>query len=224
MKFIPILFSTPMVQAILENRKTQTRRVIKNISIEENKHGSFNYKAKGFGGTNIPKEDLSCDFLGISSLCKYNIGDILWVRESFHYVLDSETLDFLNYDYKADREYYNKTGKWKPSIHMPKDACRLFLQIKDRRVERLLDISEKDAKAEGIRFYYDEVLQSNRYKHYVYDSSGYGNPEVDYPCASQANHSFFSLWVKINGQQSFESNPWVWVIEFERIDKPDNFC
>ena len=145
MKFIPILFSTEMVQAILEGRKRMTRRVL---------------KVKGCKPF-IP--DNSWD---IATISKWNkdyhpygkVGDILWVRESFH--LSEFPIADGKYSYKASMDnpnaIYNK-GIWKPSIHMPKEACRLFLQIKDIRVERLQDISEEDAKAEGIKYVIDKL-------------------------------------------------------------------
>jgi len=221
MKFVPMLFSTEMVQAILAGRKTQTRRIVKfpnyHPSILEKQLDKLTVKDNEvFDGNNESIGKLRA---------KYgNVGDVLWVRESFHYVLDAETLEFLEYGYKATRELHDKKGKWKPSIHMPKDACRLFLKIKDIRIERLHDISEKAAVAEGIKFHYDEIFKCNSYKHYTMNAQHHGDPEHDYPSTVDPKKSFQSLWHKINGPTSWVKNPWVWVIEFERIEKPNKFC
>lgn len=223
MKFIPILFSTEMVQAILAGRKTQTRRVIKDISIEKNNHGTFNVKAKSVSAINIPKEDLYHDFLGIGSLCPYGqVGDVLWVRENFCAAshLDNQPISVLsqvseiNYIADLDNENISRflnIGRTRPCIHMPKWACRIFLQIKDIRVERLNDISQSDAKAEGIA--YSKPERFDFFKDYTGERYHLSNPI----------ESFRSLWHKINGPTSWVKNPWVWVIEFERIKKPENF-
>jgi hypothetical protein len=209
MNFKPILFSTPMVQAILDGRKTQTRRVVKDISIEENQHGTFSYKAKAASGINISKEDLISDFLGIGSFCKYSVGDVLWVRETFRVMINCETKEFAHFDYLAGEEEFYKyledkkvKVKWKPSIFMPKEACRLFLQVKNIRVERLQEISEEDAIAEGA-------------KHGRF----YGLGQI----GGSTREGFFELWETINKKGSVNKNPWVWVIEFEKIEKPENF-
>lgn len=91
---------------------------------------------------------------------------------------------------------------------MPKSACRIFLQITDIRVERLHEITEEDAKKEGII-----EMSDNYYKDYFGGISGY----------HLSIQSFRSLWMKINGIESWKSNPWVWVISFERCEKPENF-
>lgn len=191
-KFRPILFSTPMVHAILEGRKTQTRRTCK--------HQFWSHSE--LVDVNINKEFQKID-RNVS--CPYgNIGDVLWVRESWQILLfkDAPT----KYLYKANPQH--DAMKWKPSIHMPKAACRLFLRIKYVRVERLRDISEADALAEGIsvnaHFYYD----------YMKNGLGFYSSPIQ---------SFFSLWESINGADSLQANPWVWVIEFERIEKPIDF-
>ena len=124
-------------------------------------------------------------------------GDVLWVRETFH--VFGSPVSKSTVSYKAQAVNPNDKGwKWKPSIHMPKEACRLFLKIKDIRVERLQDISRGDAMAEGCPF-----------------------PNI----AKQTFPTvwFEELWCKINGEQSWNENLWVWVIEFERIEKPENF-
>ena len=204
MKFYPIFFSTEMVQAILEGRKTQTRRVVKGTALEW-----------------LQPDMFTPEFVGDSSnsLCPYgNLGDVLWVRETWAPALGV-------YAYKADytqctlNEPRNK-GLWKPSIHMPKEAARLFLQIKSVRVERLNDISEEDAIAEGVEFLGVDDNGPN-YKNYTH-----GNP-LNWYGEDPASGSFRSLWSSIYGDRygthSWQSNPWVWVIEFEPIQKPNNF-
>lgn len=144
------------------------------------------------------------------------INDILWVRETWC-IIPHGPDSFGPYLYKSmgDEPY----GKWKPSIHMPKSACRLYLQITDIRVERLNDISEEDARAEGILSYNDSAL-GMRYKDYMADASGYGDPDHDYPTTGDPIASFGTLWGSINGPDSWRANPFVWVISFKKIDKP----
>lgn len=110
---------------------------------------------------------------------------------------------------------HNNTGKWKPSIHMPKDACRLFLQIKSIRVQRLNDISQSDARAEGV------ITSIKKHKPAIINQYG-PNPDVE--IETTPKFEFRALWHKINGPTSWVNNLWVWVIEFERIEKPHNFC
>lgn len=188
MKERPILFSAPMVRAILEGRKTQTRRIIKpqpefigNSTAWrwDGKKGSF----RGAMGTHIEE-------MNISSYSPYGLpGDRLWVRETFmfsHHDFREKTDHFL---YRAtspggDTDAY-EPPRWTPSIHMPRCASRIDLLVKNVRVERLQDISVEDAEAEGIK-----------------------NGELFY---------FKELWESINGTESWLKNPWVWVVEFERI-------
>lgn len=204
MRFIPILFSTEMVQAILDGRKTQTRRVVKSNGVihtarkivfeDENWQGESGRKIK----------------------CPYGQpGDVLWLRETWSDCTDRPDCPA----YKAGKdgwEAFHGDLKWKPSIHMPKAACRLFLRVKSVRVERLQKISEKDAKAEGVLEYEDGT-----FKNYFKTK---GLRAVDGVECLLAKGSFQSLWSSINGLDSWNINPWVWVIEFERIEKPENFC
>lgn len=179
----PILFSTEMVQAILEGRKTQTRRIL---------------KVKGCKPF-IP--DNSWD---IDTILEWNknyhpygkIGDILWVRETYSNG-HTENGIHTGYRYKANNPKFKVI--WKPSLFMPKEACRLFLKITNVRVERLKDITEMDAIFEGCMQY---------------------DKNTDWMTAL---YGFEVLWKKINGENSWNSNPWVWVIDFERIEKPENF-
>ena len=207
MNFKPILFSTPMVQAILGGQKTQTRRTIKPQP-----------DSRGLRTTNVEFED----WHGREIKPKAQIGNILWVRETFQ-VTDWEhpTNDNYGYIYKAsengkDWEDNNQGWKWKPSIFMPKEACRLFLEVTDVRVERLQDISHADAKAEGIESY-----QNNQANFRNYNYTGNNDPlKFNFLFAG---NSFKSLWESINGRDSWNANPWVWVYEFKKINKPENF-
>lgn len=193
MKFIPILFSTPMVQAILDGRKTQTRRVIK------------------------PHLTDVASFIK----CPYGKpGDVLWVRETWQETTSLHPSDQnYGYIYKASdngREWENNSEnwKWKPSLFMPKQACRIFLKIKDVRVERLQDIDKQSAINEGVQIIFDAETHVPVYKKYnLKETLGTINPIL----------SFYILWETINGKGSVELNPWVWVIEFEQIEKPKNF-
>lgn len=196
----PILFSTPMVQAILNGTKVQTRRVVK-----PQPETSFTWSRH--------KE---CES-EVDYLCPYGeVGDVLWVRETFvkYPVVGKNGQDF-EFEYKADGTPIK--FRWKPAIHMLKQACRLFLKIKDIRVERLQDISEEDAISEGVlkdvKLPVENFQTRLLYRDYKGDTSG---------CAD-ARSSFMTLWKSINGEQSWNENPWVWVIEFERIEKPENF-
>lgn len=199
----PILFSTPMVKAILEGRKSQTRRVVKPQPPEDAFECPYWY-APGFVGKDgelVPGKHV----FGISALdgewgirFPYQPGDILWVRETWYYESEGD-----RYVYKASSPDYpvnvgvGQRG-WRPSIHMPRKAARLFLVVKDVRVERLQEITEEDAIAEGIRI-------------------GIGG-EPYFSCRD----AFVALWDGINGKKyPWESSPWVWVISFERTEKPE---
>lgn len=185
-KFKPILFSTPMVWAILNGKKTMTRRVIK---LPKDYDGKAIFRNEPFGIKYSSNEFDGCVHRLNS---KWQIGDILWVRETFE-----------NYhggwNYKAGK--YGLLGEgWKPSIFMPKEACRLFLEVTNIRAERLQDITEEDAISEGT-----DTLDI--YTGYEVSNKG----------------KFEGLWVNINGVESWESNPFVWVITFKIVDKPNDF-
>lgn len=208
----PILFSTEMVKAILEGRKTQTRR-IKGLEFINESFCNWQYLGVGDDGLHRMKNEYGATN-GIK--CPYGkVDDVLWVRETwclstpygpedyyFSYkVHDSPTI-------KASSKYdYHSPDKWKPSIHMPFEACRIFLRIKSIRLERLQDISAQDAIAEGIENIPGQTLRWRTYYH--------RNQVI----ADNPIRSFNSLWISINGEKSLRSNPWVWVIEFERIQK-----
>lgn len=214
-KYHPILFSTPMVQAKLENRKNQTRRTkgLEKVNINPDE---WKFEAFGTNPDNENDKNLHAYFTvkgtetWMYQKCPYNVGDVLWVRET-SYECISENLQGVFY-YKATM-LSSWSFKWKQSIFMPKKACRIFLKIKSIKVERLQDISEEDAKAEGVKF-----LPNGSYRNYHEE-------EIDqnYMYTKQAKISFETLWESINGFDSLASNPYVFVYEFEQIEKPLDF-
>jgi hypothetical protein len=201
----PILFSTPMVRAILNTKpgawpaepadpekpfKWQTRRIIKPqpIAIVSSDIARYNPKVMLVDNGTKPARG-----------CPYHKGDILWVRETF--VKASEE----QYLYRADSVVFDRHGKgdfgfnWKPSIYMPREAARIFLEVKDVRIERLQEISEVDAKAEGIA---TPLLPTC------------ANP------ALKIRLAFAELWDSLNAKRGsgWETNPYVYVYEFTRLD------
>lgn len=223
-KFIPILMSTPMVVANLDDSKNQTRRFLKHgMNISE-------MEFAGFKGSQAYFKD--SDNLWWGTKQKYFVGDILWVRETFTILEPEHCMGGMpsRFVYKADcdatseeaRKDYIKSGypyQWKPNLFMPKDACRLFLEVVEVRVERLNDISEQDAIDEGIQ------LEGSNIPGYPYKLySGFKNGHLTHSgVASTAIRSYQSLWESINGKGSWAENPFVWVVKYKRIDKPNNF-
>lgn len=215
MKEIPILFSTSMVQAILEGRKTMTRRT-KGLDVINEKPDAWVFQEVFTHVGKYEREKHIFRFVDgkggfVDIPCPYGKpGDVLWARESFSepVLYDGAEPDYL---YKTDGDIQRWGGKpWKPSIHMPKAAARIWLQVTDIRVERLQDITEEDAIAEGIL--HDEI----GFKDYDKErAKGYGHPDYDYPHVQDARLSFLSLWESINGFESRNANPWVWVVSFK---------
>ena len=145
----------------------------------------------------------------LAPLCPYGqVGDTLWVRETWAKIITPEGKDA--FVYRADDEYYKDTISdwkgWKPSIFMPKEACRLVLKITNVRAERLNDISDTDAISEGIAISSRFGNEVNQWIDYI---DGNGTPSPVY--------SFQTLWQSINGEKSWNENPFVWVIEFRKI-------
>lgn len=223
MKERPILFSAPMVRALLEGRKTQTRRVMKpqpDDAPDINMWAWFSRKAGQCVGKPVAL-----------AFCPYGVpGDRLWVRETWGFdstvradfkpVLGRHDLsgrDLLEATvYRADipavseaderrvrRAVKSVVAPWRPSIYMPRWASRITLEVTEVRVQRLKDISEEDARAEGVER---------------------GCPPSCGPvvgCDPGAKHghrdSFCSLWGSINGPASWATNPWIWAITFKRV-------
>ena len=185
----PILFNTDMVRAILDGRKTVTRRLVKP------RYGGSLEVYKDLAG--VPRLCERCGTLNRGLRPPYQIGDILWVRETWISLVGS-------YLYRADQKPGMKNpGKWFPSIHMPKEAARIWLRVTDVRVERLQEIDEDGIRAEGLT---SACVHA-------------GDMEI-------AAQEFALLWdstIKPAGldRYGWAANPWVWVIAFERCEKPE---
>ncbi len=220
----PTLFSAPMVRALLAGTKTQTRRVVKPQPIPATTEvGTFHHPddddGRGprywSGGPDPENPGYSYIQPDWAIPCPYGQpGNRLWVRENFRPIYPQD-LTYNNgqpieYDYAATYKHGDRLGdflgikpKWKPSIHMPRAASRITLEITGVRVERLQDITADDSMAEGIVRLPDGG--------YAADTDG-----RHYHAAS-AWYSYGSLWEAINGPGSWEANPWVWVVEFKRV-------
>lgn len=224
-KEIPILFSTPMVEAILAGRKTMTRRVVKFNEEQYNEYGNLCYSIKGNGtqkaASNQEKDDLNDSFFGILDYCPYgNPGDSLWVRETWVNLGHNNCQDGKEQEnyviYKASEngkecEKNTEGWRWRPSIFLKKKDCRIWLEKTNTRVERLHDISEEDAIAEGV--------EQNR------DGSWHDYLEPRRLWHDSAKASFQSLWMKINGEKSWHANPWLWCNNFKVLSttgKPES--
>jgi hypothetical protein len=205
MKERPILFSALMVRALLNCTKSQTRRIVKPQPEWTEPGTAWTFRDDGHSGPgwyayneDYPEEG------ALFYRCPYGIpGDRLWVRESF--CVPSDAPENTRYvAYMADACEDPGRLRWKPSIHMPRWASRILLEITGVRVERLQAISEADARAEGIT---DGGCLSCG----DHEPCGCADPKPD------ARDSFCRLWQSINGEQSWHANPWVWVVEFKRV-------
>lgn len=238
MKEIPILFSAPMVRALLAGTKTQTRRVVKPqpedhhwyrlpgyrhaLEVVETSDGSFlrsEHWRGPVGGESGPRADGREWFRNPYG----NPGDLLWVKET-HCVAGPNTWGGLPKTVQPGTQetaYYREgfdrcaPSRWRPSIFMPKWACRIWLEVTGVRVERLNDISEEDAKAEGIRSWSKD---GELYKFGVDEPGDPGAPPWS-EMSRTAKAEFFRLWESINGLESLAANPWVWVIDFKRAKR-----
>ena len=215
-RVLPILFNTDMVRAILDGRKTVTRRLIKSqppYDVQcplgyctdgyKSEIGKFAFGSHENGGKMI--------------FCKppYHTDDILYVRETW------SELSF-GYVYKADGENIDHLGnviKWHPSIHMPKEAARIWLKVKDVRVERLKDMTDKDALKEGAQGVKCDHAGLGVYGCTDCMNTGWLEPTI---------LEFMGIWNSTIKKSDLDrygwyANPWVWAIEFERCEKPEDF-
>lgn len=197
MKARPIIFSAPMVRAILEGTKTQTRRVVKDRHIDA-----------------APP---ACFFQWLRERCPYGQpGDRLWVKETTikvedHgytgpcYVESDEGRAVLEYGLSPSPDDFTEIEpqdiRKRPAIHMPRAMSRILLEITAVRVERLHEISQSDARAEGAPPSHPSIDRASRVFGFA-----------DFP-----RSWFGQLWEQINGPGSWDANPWVWVVEFRRL-------
>ena len=210
MKERPILFSTPMITAIIDGHKTQTRRLIKpqpshflrgaslQIDPDLRKHKGVPMKLthkKPTRNGNVWEGDYGDRFEPIK--CRYD-ADQLWVRETWGHEYGGGFL------YRASHSHMKPDGNWKPSIHMPRIASRINLEVESIHVERLQDITREDAISEGV--YYSQALDG-----YVTDEDGRNYHHSD-PVVS-----FCKLWISINGAESWDANPYIWVVQFKKV-------
>lgn len=235
MKERGMIFNGEMVRAILDGRKTQTRRIMAPQPADDIERGIFpNPEVIGWKSSRRHKHGSTT-----AHFCHYGKpGDRIWVRETWGVVSHAFSDDGLMIDWVPDRPataihempfgngYYSgyaiyaadgdftwgdddgyEDGRscWKPSIHMPRAASRILLEITDVRAERLNTISEEDARAEGI-------IDGGCLNCGEPEPCGCANPEPD------ATDAFAYLWQSIYGQESWNANPWVWVISFKRVE------
>lgn len=205
----PILFNGEMVRAILDGRKTCTRRILKGGIPFDEKAEYWNVLKKGEWSGPI------CSEYFIKQGSPYKPGDILYVRETWCGLPVNEAGHFRGhsiYYYRADGDLRPEgwRGAWHPSIHMPKEAARIWLKVTDVRVERLQEITEDGAKAEG-------AIDNRGFIH---------SPENEYDRIHTARENFIEIWDSTIKKSDFdhygwEANPYVFVIEFVKIDKPE---
>ena len=229
----PILFSAPLVRAILRGEKTQTRRVVNPQPPEwysaehvgtDSEHGSGIYWHLG------QEESVPCPY--------GKPGDVLLVREAFRLPEDlddkspSEAIEehwfnaeFTRYEADGscslayDGQSSDEIAEWgrlRPSIHMPYDLCRIRLRVEDVRVERLQEITEEEIRAEGWSAMHDQLHDSEKLTKEWCRMSRELNPAAN---TATLRGGFATIWNWINADRGFpwEANPWVWVVEFSRI-------
>ena len=231
----PILMSAPMVRAILDGRKTVTRRIVKpqpelNPDYKPSRLDRYTHHPEYHWPSRQARSMVSLSEM--TACCPYcSPGDRLWVREAFNLfdpdrdpIAPSRFGKRAPYDgcindepirwtacYRADGELEHPTdgaARWKPGIHMPRWASRLTLEVTGIRVERLHDITEEDAKAEGVTPYVpghgaatDDELNAE---------PGLRSPRM-------YRFGFEQVWCDINGADSWQANPWIWVVSFRRL-------
>lgn len=203
----PILFNAEMVRAIIDGRKSCTRRLVKFLPGENPQWtGYIRDELMLYNGKNEP----------CIRKAPYQPGDILYVRETWHKytkrVGKGESCHLAEfYGYKASiANSEDAEEPWKPSIHMPKEAARIWLKVTNVRLERLQDITEDGAEAEG-------AIDNRGFIH---------SPEDEYDRIYTAREHFIGIWDRTIKKSDldiygWDANPWVWVIEFERCEPPE---
>jgi hypothetical protein len=218
----PILFSAPMVRALLAGTKTQTRRILKPQPFDDgyyegaiectfvpalasNLDAYARFSATAVGGGAIRTT---------SYTPRYAVGDSLWVRETWAGLSTGLRPPFVYRADQADGERVRVDAPWKPSIHMPRAASRITLKVTGVKVERLQDISEADVEAEGCRRETRAGMNGWEF---------HGEHWATFPdgsnacCFTRAADSYRQIWQIINGPGSWDANPWVAAYTFERV-------
>ena len=237
-RILPILFNTEMVKAILGGRKTVTRRVVKfPVNNYTNKIPDVD-RVSVYSNT-MPSEKVSFHeppfyCFNVKSPCQP--GDVLYVRETWAFIPciecrregscdrfpfsyeDKDSVSEGCYIYRAEHAEPERIT-WRPSIHMPKEAARIFLKVTDVRIEQLNMISEEDMVAEGI-YPYKEQKTELELNYGILDGA---KTEIE------LEYEFADLWDSTLKKSDldrygWDANPWVWVIEFERCEKPEGWC
>lgn len=231
MKERGMIFNGEMVRAILDGRKTQTRRIMAPQPADDIERGIFpNPEVIGWKSSRRHKHGGTT-----AHFCPYGKpGDRIWVREAFR--VHSRATDVATLVYKASERnswteqthrvpvaVCNKPAtpeKWTPSLHMPRWASRILLEITDVRVERLNTISEEDAQREGVHTeVWDQTVVA---RNYAVSDEFFQFWSEDMPHHVEMNQlyrsSFRSLWESIYGEESWKANGWVWVISFKRVE------
>lgn len=238
MRVLPILFNTEMVRAIMEDRKTVTRRVVKPPPPCELRKMSKGYHA---GEWHLYSENPLIDKVnhspwGAQFIPPFQPDDILYVRETWSTRLSNhcfaqpchggvcphESCDLADgpcfpeeYIFKATDSLHPYGEKWHPSIHMPKEAARIFLRVTDVRVKQLQEITDQEAKAEGVCEYFVGMGESG--------FSVRPNSDTFFDSGVVAFAALWNSTIKPADldNNGWEANPWVWVISFERCEKPE---
>jgi len=204
MKERPILFSAPMVRALLNGSKTQTRRVVK---------PQPTYSGGAWKCADGSAHQASRPSRSLLASCPYGQpGDRLWVRETFHVTKGAQRWPDGTILYRADHGVdiggsYIDCANWKPSIFMPRAASRITLEVTGVRVERLNDISEADAVTEGVDMQQQVTMPFSQGLEWCTVTM----------LPRTAREAYMHLWESINGPGSWALNPWVWVVEFKRL-------
>lgn len=227
MKETALLMRGEMVRPTLADEKTQTRRLIgkligfgavRQFGVSDTPGYDFHFRDKKMRWHDLTRDE-------VMKACPYGgVGDQLWIKETWQYanyfgqegpqngVLAQPIYRATfppSVDERHDAGMIQPPKKWRPSIFMPKWACRLNLLNVEIRIERLNDISEADAFAEGIDTEGDDYLSA--------EHAQIAGVPID--CGSPARFAYKALWERINGRGSWDLNPWVWVIKYRRIDE-----
>lgn len=229
MKERPILFSGPMVRAILEGRKKQTRRVVTRGNSTADGRGATadfwpklnfasawvdnGFASQGWSYLHVPNAHRDYDGAAHRVRSRIEPGDRLWVRETWaEFPAPGDTIYRASFDSHIDRRVAESLT-WRPSIHLPRTRSRITLAVTSVRVERLQEITGEDARDEGVTVPRCGCEVCSR-------------TSVMCPADASAHAmEFASLWQSINGKRpgcSWDANPWVWVVGFERVESEVN--